>query len=74
MPDKTINLSDEEMELLKRYEDGEWGTVEEIEAEKLRYAEYARATFRKDKRVNIRISSKNLERCRRRRARRAISD
>jgi predicted DNA binding CopG/RHH family protein len=27
----------------------------------LRYAQYARDTFRKDKRVNIRITSKNLE-------------
>ncbi|MEA3441847.1 MAG: CopG family antitoxin [Chloroflexota bacterium] len=61
MPEKTIILSDEEMDLLKTYENGEWGSVEEIEAEKQRYAEYARATFRKDKRVNIRISRKNLE-------------
>ena len=61
MPEKTILLSDEEMDILKTYENGDWGSVEEIEAEKQRYAEYARATFRKDKRVNIRISSKNLE-------------
>ena len=61
MSDKTIKLSEEEMDILKTYEAGEWGTIEEIEAEKQRYTEYARATFRKDKRVNIRISSKNLE-------------
>ena len=61
MSDKTIKLSEEEMDILKTYEAGEWGSIEEIEAEKKRYAEYARATFRKDKRVNIRISSKNLE-------------
>jgi predicted DNA binding CopG/RHH family protein len=61
MPEKTIILSDEEMDILKTYENGEWGSVEEIEVEKQRYAEYARATFRKDKRVNIRISKKNLE-------------
>lgn len=60
MPEKTILLSDEEMDILKTYENGEWGSVEEIDAEKQRYAEYARATFRKDKRVNIRITSKNL--------------
>ena len=61
MTEKTIKLSDEEIDILKSYENGEWGTVEEIEAEKKRYARYARATYRKDKRVNIRISSKNLE-------------
>ena len=61
MPEKTILLSDEEMDILKTYENGDWGSVEEIEAEKQRYAQYARATFREDKRVNIRISSKNLE-------------
>jgi len=61
MSKNTIKLSEEEIDILKTYEDGEWGTVEEIEAEKARYAEYAHATFRKDKRVNIRITSKNLE-------------
>ena len=61
MSEKTIKLSDEEVDILQTYEDGEWGSVEEIEAEKQRYAEYAHATFRKDKRVNIRITSKNLE-------------
>ena len=61
MSEKTIKLSDEEKDILKSYEDGVLGSVEEIEAEKERYAQYARATFRKDKHVNIRISSKNLE-------------
>jgi predicted DNA binding CopG/RHH family protein len=35
--------------------------VDDFEAEAERYQEYARATFKKDRRVNIRISSKDLE-------------
>ena len=61
MTENTIKLSEEELDILKSYESGEWGTVAEIEAERQRYSEYARATFRKDKRISIRISSKNLD-------------
>jgi predicted DNA binding CopG/RHH family protein len=56
-----IRLDKEEMELLDSYESGEWRTIEGWEAEAQRYREYARATFKKDRRVNIRISSKDLE-------------
>jgi predicted DNA binding CopG/RHH family protein len=56
-----IRLDREEAELLDSYEAGEWRTIEGWEAEARRYEEYARATFKKDKRVNIRISSKDLE-------------
>jgi predicted DNA binding CopG/RHH family protein len=51
----------EEKELLDSYERGEWNTVEDLEGETRRFREYARATFRKDARVNIRISSKDLD-------------
>ncbi|MEK7407160.1 MAG: antitoxin [Acidobacteriota bacterium] len=37
-----------------------------LEEERKRYARYAAATFRKDRRVNIRISSKDLEAIRKR--------
>ena len=40
---------------------GEWRPVRGVKAERKRYARYAAATFRKDRRVNIRISSKDLE-------------
>lgn len=54
-------LSEEERELLRSVEDGEWrsapGKAEEIR----RYREYAKATFKKDRRINIRISSRDLE-------------
>ena len=56
-----IRLEKEEAEILDSYESGEWRTVEGWEAEANKYKEYARATFRKDRRVNVRISSKDLE-------------
>jgi predicted DNA binding CopG/RHH family protein len=56
-----IKLDAEEKELLASYEADEWQSVGNVEAEKQAYSEYATATFKKDKRVNIRISSKDLE-------------
>jgi len=53
-------LDKEEAKLLASYDAGEWYSVTEAQSEKDRYREAARATFRKDKRVNIRISSKVL--------------
>ena len=44
-----MKLEAEEKELLESYEAKE------------AYSKYARATFKKDKRINIRISSKDLE-------------
>ena len=54
-------LDQEEKDLLGSYERGEWQSVKELEAESRQYRAYARATLRKDARVNIRISSKDLE-------------
>ena len=56
-----VKLDREEVELLDSYEAGEWRTIEGWESEAKRYEEYARGTFRKDRRVNIRISSRDLE-------------
>ena len=56
-----IQLDREEIELLDSYERGEWRTIEGWKAEAERYQEYARATFKKDRRVNIRISTRDLE-------------
>ncbi len=55
-----MKLSKEEKELLDSVERGEWRTIPNFKKEAKRYQEYARATFRKDKRVNIRISEKDL--------------
>jgi len=56
-----IRLNREEAELLDSYEAGEWRTIEGWEADAEKYQQYARTTFKKDRRVNIRISTKNLE-------------
>lgn len=54
-------LKKEERELLESFERGEWETVPHHKREVDRYREYAAATFKKDRRINIRISSKDLE-------------
>ena len=56
-----LKLEAEEKELLQSYEADEWQTVDNLNEAKEVYSEYARATYKKDKRVNIRISSKDLE-------------
>ena len=54
-------LNKDEKELLDSYEKGDWKSIEKAKKESFRYQEYARATFKKDKRINIRISTKDLE-------------
>lgn len=49
-----------EKEVLDSVERGEWRTIPDVEKESHRYQSYARSTFRKDKRINIRISEKDL--------------
>ena len=56
-----IKLDKDEQEILKSFEKGEWKTVQNIEKEIIKHQQYARNTLKKDKRVNIRISSKVLE-------------
>lgn len=55
-----LNLQQDELELLASYENEEWKSVKKLKEQKEQYRAYARATFRKDKRVNIRISEKDL--------------
>ena len=54
-------LDRKEKELLESVERGEWKPVRRLKSEAKRYKSYAEATFKKDKRVNIRISNKDLE-------------
>jgi|TARA_B100002003_G_scaffold124870_1_gene115226 predicted DNA binding CopG/RHH family protein len=54
-------LDSAEQELLETFERDEWRSVTGREPEFERYRQYARATFKKDMRVNIRISRKDLE-------------
>lgn len=56
-----IKLDKDEQEILKSFERGEWQSVKNVKGEILKHQQYARNTLKKDKRVNIRISSKVLE-------------
>ncbi len=56
-----MKLTKEEQELLTSIEAGEWRSVKNLMSEKKRYAMIARHTLRKDKRINIRISQRDLE-------------
>ena len=51
----------DEKDLKESVERGEWRPAAGGKREQARYARYARATFRKDRRLNIRLSSKDLE-------------
>ena len=57
---KTV-LDNEEKDILTSYDRGEWRPVKNQEQEIKRLGEYAKNTLRKDKRINIRISSKDLD-------------
>ncbi len=54
------NLDKEEKELLDSFENNEWKSVENVKERTVKMESYARATIRKDKRVNIRISERDL--------------
>jgi predicted DNA binding CopG/RHH family protein len=55
-----LKLQPDELSLLASYENEEWQSVKNIKEQVSHYQAYARATFRKDRRVNIRISKKDL--------------
>ena len=56
-----MKLDTDEKEILDSVERGEWQSVGAMKSERKRYGNYAEATFRKDRRVNIRLSRKDLE-------------
>lgn len=56
-----INLDMEEKDILDSFENGEWEPIADKEAELNRYSIYAKETLKKDKRINIRISDRDLE-------------
>lgn len=57
---KKIKFDKEEQELVDSFERGEWRSVPNFEKEKKRAQKIAAATVKKDRRVNIRISTKDL--------------
>jgi predicted DNA binding CopG/RHH family protein len=56
----TLKLQPDELELLVSYENEEWQSLKNVKEQAAQYQAYARATLRKDRRVNIRISAKDL--------------
>ncbi len=53
-------LTKEEKEILNSFEKGEWVPVANLPKRKKELVEYARNTLKKDKRLNIRISGRDL--------------
>jgi predicted DNA binding CopG/RHH family protein len=58
---KAALLDDEEKDLLESYDRDEWRPVKNPRKEMKKLKEYARNTLQKDKRINIRMSSKDLD-------------
>ena len=67
-----VALDQEEQELLASFEAGEWQSAPDASSEIERYQQYARATLKKDRRVNIRLSASDLEAIQRRAAEEGI--
>ncbi len=53
-------LTEEEQEILDSFERGEWVPVKDFAKRKRELIRYARNTLKKDKRLNIRISERDL--------------
>ena len=55
------NISKEEKDILESVEANEWQSVKGRKKQVEQYQLYARETFRKDRRVNIRLAGRDLE-------------
>ena len=55
-----LKLDQEEKEILEAFESGKLKPVPDAKKELERYRGYAKATMRKDARINIRLSSRDL--------------
>jgi predicted DNA binding CopG/RHH family protein len=55
-----MKLDADEKDLLESVERGEWKSARGGKRGRTRYTRYAKVTFRKDRRLNIRLSSKDL--------------
>ena len=56
-----MKLDADEKEILDSVERGEWRPARARKRAQSRFTRYAKATFKKDRRLNIRISTKDLE-------------
>lgn len=55
-----MNLDKEEKELLESYENDEWVTVKDVDKKKVESQRIARYTALKNRRINVRLSEKDL--------------
>jgi predicted DNA binding CopG/RHH family protein len=69
---KKIVLDREEQQILKDFQRGDLKRVSNSQKEKQELEEAARSTFLKDRRINIRISSRDLEKLQKRAAKEGI--
>jgi predicted DNA binding CopG/RHH family protein len=72
MKKSTMKLDKEELQILQDFEREEFQSIRNFQAEKKDLEEAARSTLQKDKRINIRISSRDLERLQMRAAREGV--
>ncbi|MCA1584971.1 MAG: hypothetical protein LC791_09435 [Acidobacteria bacterium] len=57
---RSPTIDADENELLESVERGEWKSAGGGKRERGRFSRYAKATFRKDRRLNIRLSSESV--------------
>ncbi len=58
---KPLKLDKEELKILRDFERGELESIKSFRDETRKLEEAARLTFQKNKRINIRLSSRDLE-------------
>ncbi len=57
---RKVKLDKEEKDILASVENNEWVSIENKDKEIAKYIEVAKATFKKDRRINIRMSNKDI--------------
>jgi predicted DNA binding CopG/RHH family protein len=72
MKTNAMQFDKEEQQILQDFENGQFRSIRNFEAEKKELEEAARNTLQKDRRINIRISSRDLERIQMRAAREGV--
>ena len=72
MKKNPMQFDQEELQILQDFERGEFKSIRNLRSEKKQLEEAARNTLQKDKRINIRISSRDLERIQMRAAREGV--
>jgi predicted DNA binding CopG/RHH family protein len=72
MKKNPMQLDKEELQILSDFEQSEFQSISNFKAEKLELETAARNSLQKDKRINIRISSRDLERLQMRAAKEGV--